>query len=95
MEDDRMPEHDVVWVSYDALANGCPEELILQAIREEPALWLQAVPVECCIIPRAVLEKAVSGPVAEALLSYGEAAIFNHAARKRAEREDREERCRG
>lgn len=92
MEDDKLPEHDVVWVAYPGRGGyeDGPEQVILQALKESPELWMQAFPVECCIVPRGMLEKQLGRDVAEVLASYGENAVLNHAARLRAEREQRE-----
>lgn len=94
MADDKMPEHRVTWVSYPGSGGyeDGPEQVILQALKEHPELWLQAVPAECCIVTRRALERDVGREAAEIIAGYGENAVLHHACVLRADREQRERR---
>ena len=48
----EMPEHNPVWIRD--MDRG-PENEILDAIKANPELWRNAVPEECCIVPRKTL----------------------------------------
>jgi hypothetical protein len=54
LQDDQMPEHDLVWVT-EGVDDG-PERVILEAMKATPELWLHALPPEVCIVPRKSLE---------------------------------------
>jgi hypothetical protein len=55
-EDDKMLEHDVVWVTGIS-GEGGPGQVVLDAIKQAPELWTHAIPEECCIVPRRMLEE--------------------------------------
>jgi molybdopterin-guanine dinucleotide biosynthesis protein A len=88
MEDDKLPEHDVVWMSYpgDGSFEDNPAQAILQALKEHPELWAQAIPDDCCIVPRAHL-KVLAGELAtESMMLQGASLIEGHASREMAKR---------
>lgn len=87
--DEKMPEHDVVWV--DEFKSG-PAQTLRDAIAQSPELWAHAIPDGYCIVQRDMLTKYLGADAAEALAGYGAVAVDNHAARHRHEAEDRERR---
>ena len=92
--DEPMPEHDVVWVTeYD----GGPERVIAEAMESTPALWMQFLPPEVCIVSRRVLEKVLGlslglnqDDVIHLLAAEGVNIIMSRAAQKLHELEDAE-----
>ena len=87
--DDKMPEHDVVWV--DELSSG-PAQSLREAIGANPELWAHALPAECCIVHRETLKKYVGSDAAEYMAGYGANAVAYQAARLQHEIEMREQR---
>ena len=54
--DEPMPEHDMAWVTdFD----GGPDQVIAEAMQATPALWMQFLPPEVCIVSRKSLESAL------------------------------------
>jgi hypothetical protein len=81
--DAEMPDHDMVWVDNLMPANS-PARVILDAIKANPALWMEALPAEVCVVPRKILEKMLPSTVSDTidyLHGYGIALVLNHAAR--------------
>lgn len=76
--DVEMPEHDLVWM--DEIGSG-PGKTILAAMKTHPELWAEALPEECCIVPRAMLEKIAGADMAAILAGYGASAVQNQSAR--------------
>ena len=89
-QDDKMPEHRVVWMTE--IGPRGPDGTILDAIKMHPELWAHALPEDCCIVPRKLLEKYLSADAVEALAGYGAHAVDNQAARLRYEAEELERR---
>jgi hypothetical protein len=84
---DALPDDlDVVFVQ-DVGGNG-PAEIISAAIRSCPELWAEALPPECCIVPRSTLDKIAGATVVEAMAAHGSAMVQNHAARFRQQVQD-------
>lgn len=81
-QDDKMPEHDVVWVDTILPDNGVdgPGKTILDALKMHPELWAHAVPSEVCIVPRRELTKLLGNDAVEVLSMHGEAMVANDAA---------------
>ncbi len=88
-EDDKMPEHDVVWMVEH---KDSPQQTILEAIKSTPELWAPAIPTECCVVNREMLRKFVGADMAEYMEGIGANAVDNQAARLRYESEERERR---
>jgi len=79
MEDDRLPEHDVVWVDY--IERG-PAKTILDANKAHPELWRDALPEDVVIVPRKMLAQAgLTADVIDALAGYGAQMVAAKAAR--------------
>jgi hypothetical protein len=55
--DAEMPDHEMVWVD---LPDRGAARVILDAIKSNPALWIDALPSNVCIVPRASLETIAS-----------------------------------
>ncbi|MCY0148293.1 hypothetical protein OEG84_11375 [Hoeflea sp. G2-23] len=90
-QEDKMPEHDLVWVSE---INGeGPALEILEANKCNPALWLDAIPAGVCIVPKSALKSAgLSDEMVEYFALMGSATVANHAAyRKQQQQQDRAE----
>lgn len=79
-----MPEHDLVWVTAQWADIGSdPRQVIVNALKANPELWLHAVPPEVCIVPRKELEAVMKlNPSTIALLAFAaEDIIAKHAAK--------------
>ena len=83
----EMPEHDLVWV--DAMGRDGPGTVILEAIKANLALWIGALPKECCIVQRKMLSDYVGADAADVLAHYGANFVENQAARLLYEAEQR------
>lgn len=94
MEDDKLPEHDVCWVSWPGSGryDDCPEHVIQQALKESPELWAHAIPEDCCIVPRAHLKVLGGELTAESMMLHGAGLVERAAAIARHEAEERETR---
>lgn len=95
-EGDKLAEHDVVWVSWPD--NG-PEKTIGDAMVMTPALWVQALPPEVCLVSRKSLEGIMSlnlhlnpEDMIEYLRAEGANIVMSRAAQKLHELEDAERR---
>jgi hypothetical protein len=85
---EELPEHRLVWITE--MARG-PESTILDAIKASPEMWRDAVPAECCIVPRDMLQRVVGDDtICEALEHHGAHLVANQAARLLYEAEERE-----
>jgi hypothetical protein len=83
LEGDKMPEHDLVWVTG---SDGGPERVILEALKATPELWLQALPPEVCIVPREALKSlGLDEDVVALLAEKGAYIVDAHAANHRQE----------
>jgi hypothetical protein len=79
MEDDKLPEHDVVWVDYHERG---PAKTILDANKAHPELWRDALPEEVVIVPRKMLAQVgLTADVIDALAGYGGQMVAAKAAR--------------
>ena len=87
--DEPMPEHDVVWVTE---FDGGPERVIAEAMQATPALWMQFLPPEVCIVSRKSLEQGVgvNPDIVDYLASEGGYIVMSRAAHKLYELEDAE-----
>lgn len=92
-DDEEMPEHLMAWMTK---FDGGPEKTIGEAIEATPALWMQFLPPEVCIVPRKTLER-ISG-LDQATIDYlameGAYIITSRSAHKLHELEDAERECR-
>ena len=87
-EADKLPEHDVRFAT--GIGKG-PETVIVDAIKQNPELWLHALPDDVCIVPKSVLSgQYYSGVNAEFLSDMGIDRVRNHASRLRYEAEERQ-----
>ena len=78
--DDEMPEHDMVWITD---IESDPRQVIVDALKSNPELWLQAVPSEVCILSRKELEIMTKlTPGAIAFLAVGAESIIATQAAK-------------
>lgn len=84
-EDDKMPAHDVVWVA--GISGDGPGATILEAMKTSPELWAHAIPEECCIVPRELLQKHLGSDLTEYLARHGANRVQIQAARARYEAE--------
>jgi len=77
--DDKMPEHDLVWVA--GVGDGeSPEREILDAIKSNPVLWQHALPEEVCLVPRKSLERlGITSEAIETLAYMGESIVASNA----------------
>ncbi len=79
MEDDKLPEHDVVWVTYP---ERDPGKAILDANKAHPELWCDALPAGVVIVPRSMLAQAgLTADVIDVLAGYGDQMVAAKAAR--------------
>ena len=96
--DEPMPEHDMAWVTdFD----GGPDQVIAEAMKATPAIWLQFLPPEVCIVSRKSLEHALpiglrlNGDIIDYFAMEGHNIIMARASQKLHELEDveRERGC--
>lgn len=104
--DEKMPEHDHVWITFAGFGKELdnPGATILAAIKANPALWAEAIPDECCIVPKDMLKRVIgtSPPVGldcdalllEGLVHHGTHLVENQGARLRRERDERDREAR-
>jgi hypothetical protein len=79
MEDDKLPEHDVVWVEYP---DRGPAKAILDANKAHPELWRDALPADVVIVPRKMLEKVgLHSDVIDGMAGHGNYLVEAQAAR--------------
>lgn len=77
-QEEYLPECEAVWV--DAIDNG-PEKVLMEAMKATPALWLQTLPEEVCIVRRSALKAGgLNDDMIEYLAGDGVNVILNHAA---------------
>lgn len=78
--DIKMPDHDMAWVTG---IRGDPRQVIAEAVKASPALWVDAVPDDVILVPKSTLAKISGlGPdVIDYLSTVGMHAVENHAAR--------------
>lgn len=79
-EQKTLPDLDVVWAS--GIEEG-PDGIVMDAVKSCPDMWAEALPSECCVVPRAMLRKMVSVAEADVLEAYGAAMVNDAAARFR------------
>ena len=87
-DEPSFPDFAIAWVT--GVGNDGPQRLITDAIKMHPEMWVDALPAECCIVRRDVLNKLAGPEVADVLVSDGAAAVADQAARMRYEAEQRE-----
>lgn len=80
VEDDKMPDHDLEWITY---IGSDPRQAIVNALKVNPELWLQAIPSEVCVLSRKELEAMTNlTPEDIALLVVGAESIIATLAAK-------------
>ena len=86
----KMPDYDVAWVAGVRDGEG-PDAAILEALKATPAIWVQALPEEVCIVPRKQLQVICQNvDIAEMLASEGMMIVESRAAKHLYEMEERE-----
>lgn len=83
--DEPMPDHDMSWVT--GIGADSVEKAVAEIIKAYPALWLQTLPDDVCVVPKSALAQVVGAYpyVAEHLGQAGLARVESEAARVRHE----------
>lgn len=95
-EQERMPEHAIVWMTG---INSGPGPAIESALKSHPELWLHALPEDVFLVSRRALKHVLKqvgfgDDVSEFLGAEGEAIVAAHATSYLHELEERKGRKR-